>query len=108
MPGSRTRREKFDTLLTAAVINLGRHCPQVRSSAVDVLVEEVPWVPKRALTIPLGRVVRHTSPPQLVLHRRPIECAGGGEALVRDVLAELAADLFLTAPEKLDPDYPRA
>lgn len=106
MPGARTRRENFDRTVSAAVVHLSRHCPQLLGAAV--VVEDVPWVPRRALTVPLGRVVRHASPPQLVLHRRPIEGAGGGEELVRDVLAELAADLFLVAPEQIDPHYPRA
>jgi hypothetical protein len=105
MPGARTRRENFDRTVTAAVLHLSRHCPQIRGAAV--VVEDVPWVPRRALTVPLGRVVRQASPAQLVLHRRPIECAGGGEDLVRDVLAELAADLLLASPEQIDPHYPR-
>lgn len=105
MPGALTRREQFDRIVARAVAHLSRHSPEVL--AVDVVVQEVPRVPRKSPTAPLGRVLRQTSPPQLVLHRRPIEHLGADSDLVRDVLAELAGDLLAKSPDELDPHYPR-
>ena len=105
MPGALTRRERFDRVVARAVAHLASHWPELMR--VDVVVEDVPRVSRRAHTPPLGRVVRQTNPPQLVVHRRPLEQVAAPPELVRDVLAELAADLFAKAPEEVDPHYPR-
>lgn len=105
MPGALTRREQFDRQVARAVSHLARHSPEVLTA--DVVVQEVPRVPRRLAVAPLGRVVRQTSPAQLVVHRRPIEHLGSDTALIRDVLAELAGDLLAKSPDELDPHYPR-
>lgn len=105
MPGALSRRERFDRMVARAAGHLAMHCPEVR--AADIVVEDVPLVPRRAERAPLGRVVRQTSPPQLVVHRRPLEQLGAPPELVRDLLAELAADLLAKSPDEIDPHYPR-
>jgi hypothetical protein len=109
VPGALSRRQRFDDVAVAAVAHLASHAPEV--DRVDVLVEDVPPIARGAESVPLGRVVRRYPRNLLVLHRRPIVSAAADDdqaaALVRDVLAELLADLVLRAPEDVDPHYPR-
>jgi hypothetical protein len=87
-------------------MHLAEHTPQIADA--DIVVEDVPIVGRRIHRAPLGRVIRQTSPTQLVLHRRPIEQAGGEVSLLRDVLAELAAEWLGCEPTAVDPHYPRS
>ena len=109
MPGSLSRAQRFDAEVeqaAARLLGLNREL-----DGVDVVVEDVPRVGPRATEVPLGRVLRQTAKPQLVLHRRAIESRGVDSearvALLRDVLAELAGDLLGRDPGSLDPSYPR-
>ena len=104
LPGAISRRQRFDRSVAEVVAEFGTRVPEVHD--IDVLVEDVPAVPAKATRIPLGRVVRHTATPQLVIHRRAIEATGSGTDLVRDVLAEIAGDLLIRPPEDFDPGYP--
>ncbi len=106
MPRSVTRREAFDRRVARAVVHLASHTPQIAD--IDIVVEDVPIVSRRLDRAPLGRVVRQTNPTQLVLHRRPIEQTGAADPLLRDVLAELAAEWLGCEPVEVDPHYPRA
>ncbi len=92
--------------MALAAADLQRTTPELAGS--EVVVEDVPRLTGRVQRVPLGRVIRQTGTTQLVVHRRAVLAAGGGEDLIRDVLTELAADILLTAPEDLDRRYPRA
>ncbi len=109
MPGSLSRAQRFDAAAEQAAARLLRLNREL--DGVDVVVEDVPRVGPRATEVPLGRVLRQTAKPQLVLHRRAIESRGADSdaqvALLRDVLAELAGDLLGREPAALDPAYPR-
>ncbi len=105
MPGALTRREVFDRVVARAVIHLAQHTPDIAEA--DVVVEDVPLASRRLTRAPLGRIMSQLNPPQLVLHRRPIEQAGGGTPLVRDVLAELVGEWLAHDPGDVDPHYPR-
>ena len=104
LPGSVSRRQRFDSSVAAVVAEFAARVPELRD--IDVLVEDVPAVPAKATRIPLGRVVRHTATPQLVVHRRGIEATGAGADLIRDVLAEIAGDLLIRPAPDFDPHYP--
>lgn len=104
LPAARSRRKQFDLIVATATAELRYFAPELR--VVDVVVEDVPVVPSHWHRIPLGRVVRQTTQPQLVIHWRPLMYADDQENLVRDVLAELAAELVHCQPSQLDPHYP--
>lgn len=111
VPISRSRAAQFDELVVGSVERIQRGYPEL--SEVEILIEEVPPREVRdgsADPIPLGRVVPAvgSQPAQLVVHRRPIELRGSGDAreeLVHDTVTELVASLFGIAPALIDPDY---
>ena len=106
LPGALSRRQRFDRKVADAAAALCEVHPEL--AEVSVVVEDVPDVPVRAARIPLGRVVRQTAVPQLVVHRRAVESHAAADELICDVLAELAGDLLVRPPGELDPRYPRA
>jgi len=81
-------------------------------TSIDIAVSELP--PSAVLdaaqpgSLPLG-AAEPGSPARVVLYRRPIEHRSESDseltALVRDVLAELIAELVGIPPEALDPGY---
>lgn len=114
IPISRSRAVAFDDLVLEAIERILMAIPELED--VEVIVEEVPLAARRGGApdpVSLGRIELPSSgaPAQLVIHRRPIELrAAPGEEredLVRDVVAELVAELFGLAPAQVDPDYQR-
>lgn len=106
LPAFHSRREQFDIQVAEAVAHLVGHVPELVHTPVAVM--EIPDQFVGADRVPLGSVDRTTLPPRVVLYRAPLMQRGGSEALTRDVLAELAADVLARQPEQIDPHYPRA
>jgi hypothetical protein len=112
VPGERTRRADFDTLVLAAVRDLERRWHS-ELGLVEFAVEETPLVPDEweASTVPLASVVRGSGarPTRLVLFRKPIElrCEDRADlsALVHMVLVEQVSELLGRSPEEIDPRY---
>lgn len=104
-PAYRSRREQFDIQVAEAVAHLVGHVPELVHTPVAVM--EIPELPSPSERVPLGSVDRSTMPARVVLYRAPIIQRGGSEALTRDVLAELAADVLARQPDQIDPHYPR-
>lgn len=112
VPGERTRRADFDTLVLAAVRDLERRWHH-ELGLVEFAVEEAPLVPDDwdADTVPLASLVRGSGarPTRLVLFRRPIElrCEDRADlaALVLTVLVEQVSELLGRPPEEIDPRY---
>ncbi|MGB2968886.1 MAG: metallopeptidase family protein [Candidatus Nanopelagicales bacterium] len=112
LPISKSRAQQFDELVLLSVERIQRAIPELDD--VEVIVEEVPPGARRDGSpdpVPLGRIHAPTSirPPQLIVHRRPVEFRSAPgeerEALIQDVIAELVAELFGIAPQQVDPDY---
>lgn len=112
LPIAKSRAQQFDELVLLAVERIQRAIPELED--VEVVVEEVPPGARRDGSpdpVPLGRIAAPTPlrPPQLIVHRRPIELRSAPgeerEALIQDVIAELVAELFGIAPQQVDPDY---
>jgi predicted Zn-dependent protease with MMP-like domain len=112
VPGDRTRRADFDTLVLSAVHDI-EHRWQHELGLVEFAVEEAPLVPDDwdADTVPLASLVRGSGgrPTRLVLFRRPIElrCEDRADlaALVLTVLVEQVSELLGRPPEEIDPRY---
>lgn len=104
-PAYHSRREEFDIQVAEAVAHLVGHVPELVHTPVAVM--EIPEPDPASERVPLGSVDRSTMPPRMVLYRAPLIQRGGSEALTRDVLAELAADVLARQPEQIDPHYPR-
>lgn len=117
VPLARTRAQRFDDLVVAAVERLGRRWPDgvARLGDLEVVVTDLPATPAADVDadrpVPLGASVPATAalPARLVVHRRPVEARASGrrdlERLVRDVVAEQLADLLGVGPEDVDPDW---
>jgi predicted Zn-dependent protease with MMP-like domain len=118
VPLNRTRAEQFDDLVLDAVEHLEQRWAK-ELDGVEFAVEEVP--PADAppdedseLPVPLSRLQpatgtgRSTSPPRIVLYRRPLEA----RSLDRDDLADLVLDVVVhevahlldVEPEVVDPE----
>ncbi|WP_114855576.1 metallopeptidase family protein [Brachybacterium sp. YJGR34] len=111
LPGYRTRRERFDDLVTDAGAALAERFPR-RLAHLQVLVEEVPPAdpaPWEDASVLLGRVIppSREHPARVILYRRPLQtrCASEQdlETLVRQVLSEQIGSLLNIAPEDVDP-----
>jgi predicted Zn-dependent protease with MMP-like domain len=112
LPAFRTRRERFDELVTASASAIIERFPR-RLEHLQVIVEEVPRTdpaPWEDSGVALGRTVPATRehPPIIVVHRRPIQtrCAGEEEleAMLRQVISEQIASLLGLRPEQVDPE----
>ncbi len=111
LPAARTRAQRFDALVVAAVRRLeARWATELAD--VDVAVEEVPPSDPAAWeggAVPLARVFPadggHRA--RLVVYRRPVEQRADDDLpeLVRRVVVEQVAELLARAPEDVDPDY---
>lgn len=113
LPGYRSRRDRFDACVFAAMSPLYSRYGQ-RLEHVEVLVEEVPG--PRALTAAHGPIVlgryfpgdRHT-PPRIVLYRRPIESRAEDSSelaeLVRHIIIDHVAVVLGCRPEDIDPHF---
>lgn len=109
-PLARGRRATFDAGVTDAIHHLGIHTPEVLN--VDVHITEVPEHVPESGPVPLGEIDRTHAPVRLVVHRQPVMIRVRNDLddcrlLVRDLLAELVADLMCRDPHDIDPHYPR-
>jgi predicted Zn-dependent protease with MMP-like domain len=113
LPAYRTRAERFDDLVLAAVERLEKRWSRQLDGA-EFAVEDVPPsqpAPWEHGGVPLGRYFPSDAglPPRIVVYRRPVETravdADELEDLVRDVVVEQVAHLLARAPEEVDPDY---
>jgi len=125
VPAARTRAERFDDHVLAAVEELEERW-STQLERVEFAVEEVPpadvagadagiaTVLTDAEPVPLSRLTpatgsgRSGSPPRIVVYRRPIEARSGDPAdradLVLDVLVHEVARLLGLSPEEVDPE----
>lgn len=114
LPAWRTRADKFDDAVLAAVERLERLGWAQRIAGVEFAVEDVPpptSAPEERGTVLLARHVaadrRAGTSDRVVLYRRPIEdrCEDAVERdeLVRSLLAEQVGHLLGLAPEEIDP-----
>jgi predicted Zn-dependent protease with MMP-like domain len=112
VPLDRSRSERFDHLVLAAVERLEqRWAEQLRG--VEFAIEEVPPAdppPWATDPVPLGRVlpVHDSDPARIVLYRRPLETRAQGRdlgALVHDVVVEHVAQLLGLGPDEVDPHW---
>jgi predicted Zn-dependent protease with MMP-like domain len=119
VPLARTRAEIFDDLVLDTVESLERRFAR-ELAGVEFAVEEVPpdlnvydadvledgEVPLARL-LP-GRPGRSTTPPRIVLYRRPLEFRAVDRDdladLVHDVIIEQVANLLGLDPDDVDPD----
>lgn len=115
LPGARTRAERFDDEVLAAVDRLEKRWA-AELEGVEFGVEDVPPsdpAPWEHGEVPLGRYFPADAVAGLshrvVLYRRPIESRAESPRdlteLVRDVVVEQVAHLLARAPEDVDPDY---
>jgi predicted Zn-dependent protease with MMP-like domain len=113
LPAYRTRAERFDDLVLAAVERLEKRWSRQLDGA-EFAVEEVPPsqpAPWEHGGVPLGRYFPADAglPPRIVVYRRPVETravdAEELEDLVRDVVVEQVAHLLARSPEEVDPEY---
>ncbi|HEY3436784.1 MAG TPA: metallopeptidase family protein [Actinotalea sp.] len=113
LPAYRTRAERFDDHVLAAVERLERRWAR-QLEGTEFGVEEVPPsqpAPWEHGGVPLGRYFPADAglPARIVVYRRPLETRSVDEAdladLVRDVLVEQVAHLLARAPEDVDPGY---
>ncbi len=112
VPTLPTSRERFDTLVLAAVTAIDKRWSD-RLGLVEYAVEDAPRIPDdwEDDRIPLSSLVRGTGakPTRLVLFRRPIEhrCDSRAdlEAMVLTVLVEQVAELLGIDAEDVDPRY---
>ena len=113
VPAFRTRAERFDDLVLAAVERLERRWAS-ELEGTEFAVEDVPPsapAPWESGGVPLGRYFAADAglPNRIVIYRRPVETRAldatdlGG--LVRDVVVEQVAHLLGRPPEDVDPEY---
>lgn len=113
LPAYRTRAERFDDLVLAAVERLEKRWSRQLDGA-EFAVEDVPPsqpAPWEHGGVPLGRYFPADAgmPPRIVVYRRPVENravdAEELEDLVRDVVVEQVAHLLARSPDEVDPEY---
>jgi len=112
VPAYRTRAERFDEMVLAAVEQLEKRWAK-QLEGTEFAVEEVPpsgpapW--ERG--VPLGRYFPADVglPARIVVYRRPVESRAEDVAdladLVRDIVVEQVAHLLERDPDEVDPDY---
>lgn len=115
LPGARSRAERFDDDVLAAVERVERRWGKALDG-VEFGVEDVPPsapAPWESGGVPLGRYfpadpmagLSH----RVVVYRRPIETRAEDpkelRELVRDVVVEQVAHLLARNPDEIDPDY---
>lgn len=114
LPIVRSRSERFDALVVAAVDILEQSVPELAD--VDVVVEDIPPGPSRKGRfdpIDLGhcRGPEGEFPARITVYRRPIEMRSAAgvarERLVRESLVELVAELLGRSPAEVDAQYSR-
>jgi predicted Zn-dependent protease with MMP-like domain len=112
VPAHRTGRERFDQLALDVMSDIESRWTE-ELAAVELAVEDIPLLPRTwvAPRVPLASMVPATgsTPPRLVLYRRPIEHRSETrvdlEALLLTVVVEQLADFLGVPPEDVHPDY---
>jgi predicted Zn-dependent protease with MMP-like domain len=119
VPLHRSRAERFDDLILAAVARLEPRW-EAHLAGVEFAVEEIPRAEPLGAEpgeVPLGRLdtgapatdERAARPPRIVVYRRPLTARADTEdelgELVFDVVVEEFARLLGVEPEDIDPDY---
>jgi hypothetical protein len=112
VPAHRTGRERFDQVAVDVMSDVeSRWADEL--APVELAVEDIPVLPQTwvAPRVPLASLVPATAstPPRLVLFRRPIEHRADTradlEALVLTVVVEQLADFLGVPAEDVHPDY---
>jgi predicted Zn-dependent protease with MMP-like domain len=113
LPAYRTRAERFDDIVLAAVERLEQRWARQLDGA-EFAVEDVPPsspAPWESGGVPLGRYFPSDAglPARIVVYRRPVETRAVDpeelEDLVRDVVVEQVAHLLARSPDEVDPEY---
>jgi predicted Zn-dependent protease with MMP-like domain len=111
-PAHRTRAQRFDDSVLAAVDRIQRRWPAV--AGVEFAVEDVPPsdpAPWETGGVALGRLfpAEAGQPARILVYRRPVETraldADDRDELVHDVGVEQVAHLLARTPEEIDPDF---
>ncbi|MEG3614531.1 MULTISPECIES: metallopeptidase family protein [Isoptericola] len=112
LPGHRTRAERFDDTVLAAVESIERRWPAV--GRAEFGVEDVPPsdpAPWESRGVPLGRLfpAEAGQPARVVVYRRPVETRAVDPEdladLVHEVVVEQVAHLLARTPEEIDPRF---
>jgi predicted Zn-dependent protease with MMP-like domain len=112
VPAHRSRRDHFEDVAVEVMSDVeSRWIDQL--AQVELAVEDIPLLPSTwsAPRVPLSSLVPATgsTPPRLVLYRRPIEhraeTRADLDALVLTVLVEQVADYLGVPAEDVHPDY---
>ncbi|MCW2762606.1 MAG: hypothetical protein JWR85_2807 [Marmoricola sp.] len=112
VPAHRTGRERFDQVAVDVMSDVESRWTE-ELAPVELAVEDIPVLPRSwvAPRVPLASLVpgTQTTPPRLVLFRRPIEHRAESradlEALVLTVVVEQLADYLGVPAEDVHPDY---
>lgn len=112
VPARRTRREGFDEIAVSVMADIESRWKQ-QLAFVELAVEDVPVLPQdwTSSRVPLTSLVAGTatSPPRLVLFRRPIESRSDNrselEALLLTCLVEQVAGFLGKDPQDIHPNY---
>jgi hypothetical protein len=112
VPVHRTGRERFDQVAVDVMSDVESRWVE-ELAPVELAVEDIPLLPRTwvAPRVPLASLVPPTvtTPPRLVLYRRPIEhraeTRADLEALVLTVVVEQLADYLGVPAEDVHPDY---
>jgi hypothetical protein len=112
VPAHRSTRERFDQVALDVMSDVESRWTE-ELAPVELAVEDIPVLPRTwvAPRVPLASLVpaTRTTPPRLVLYRRPIEHRAETrvdlEALVLTVVVEQLADYLGVPAEDVHPDY---
>jgi hypothetical protein len=112
VPAHLTGRERFDQVAVDVMNDVESRWTE-ELAPVELAVEDIPLLPRTwvAPRVPLASLVPATqsTPPRLVLFRRPIEHRADSradlEALVLTVVVEQLADYLGVPAEDVHPDY---
>jgi predicted Zn-dependent protease with MMP-like domain len=112
VPAQRSRRDRFEEVAVEVMSDVeSRWFDQL--AEVELAVEDIPLLPHTwsAPRVPLASLVPATgsTPPRLVLYRRPIEhraeTPADLDALLLTVVVEQVADYLGVPAEDVHPDY---
>ncbi len=112
VPAQLTRSERFDRVALDVLDDVATRWSE-ELAPLELAVEDIPVLPQTwiAPRVPLAALVpaTATTPPRLVLYRRPIEHRAETsldlEALVLTVVVEQLADFLGVPAEEVHPDY---
>ena len=110
LPAYQTRADKFDEYVEFAMERMAVLVGD-QVGGIEFAVEEAPVVADLNGGVPLGRLIpaTKTTPPRVVIFRRPIELRAHDKAdlhdLVFDVVVEQIAHYLGRRPDEIDPEY---